>query len=586
MPNFAHMMKMKLMIMVMLGLTTLNTATAQETKTVKLRLIETSDVHGSFFPYNFIERKEAKGTLARVSSYVNKLRQEYGKNVILLDNGDILQGQPTCYYSNYVATDKPNIVSKILNYMHYDAATFGNHDVEPGHAVYDKWIKELDCPVLGANIINTATQQPYVKPYLMLERDGVKIAVIGMLTPAIPCWLAPDLWSGMRFEEIEQSAQKWVAYIKQTEHPDIIVGLFHSGWSGGIQTAEYKEDAAQATAQHVNGFDVIFFGHDHRARKAVEKSPDGNDVLCLDPSCNAINVADAEIEVTLKDGKVIGKKVTGEVRDITAEPIDQQYVDHFANDIAEVKQYIDQKIGTIGKTMYTKDSFFGSSAFIDLIHNLQLEITKADVSFNAPLQFDAVIKEGPVYMSDMFKLYRYENQLCVLRMTGEEIRKHLEMSYDLWVNTMKKKSDHIMLLDENNSSDMQKFGFRNMTFNFDSAAGIDYVVDVTKPDGQKVTILRMSNGTPFDPKKWYRVATNSYRANGGGELLTKGAGIPKDQLAERIIYKSPLDLRHYLAEEIKKKGTIMPKANNNWHFVPEKWTKGAIQRDRKLLFDD
>lgn len=579
-------MKLRYIIFAMLGISALGTSAAQETKTVKLRLIETSDVHGSFFPYNFIERKETKGSMARVSSYVNKLRKQYGENVILLDNGDILQGQPTCYYYNYIATDKPNIVSKILNYMHYDAVAVGNHDIEPGHAVYDKWIGELNSPVVGANIINTATDQPYVKPYTIVERDGVKVAVLGMLTPAIPCWLAEDLWSGLRFESIEKSAAKWVKYIKEQEKPDVMVGLFHSGWSGGISTSDYNEDAAQTTAQAVDGFDVIFFGHDHRARAVEEKSNSGNVVLCLDPSCNAMNVGDAQIELTVKDGKVIDKKVTGEVHDITEEPVDEKFVSHFSEDIEEVKQYVSKKIGELTKTMYTKDSFFGSSMFIDLIHNLQLKITGADVSFNAPLQFNASLKAGPVYMSDMFKLYRYENKLCVLRMTGEEIRKHLEMSYDLWVNTMKSPDDHIMQLDERNVSDMQKFGFRNMTFNFDSAAGIDYVVDVTKPDGQKVKILRMSDGKKFNPKKWYKVAMNSYRANGGGELLTNGAGIPKEELPQRIIYKSDLDLRYYLAEEIKNQVTLTPTANNNWRFVPEKLVKPAIERDRKLLFGE
>lgn len=579
-------MKLRYIFFAMLGISALGTSAAQETKTVKLRLIETSDVHGSFFPYNFIERKETKGSMARVSSYVNKLRKQYGENVILLDNGDILQGQPTCYYYNYIATDKPNIVSKILNYMHYDAVTVGNHDIEPGHAVYDKWIGEMNCPVVGANIINTATDQPYVKPYTIVERDGVKVAVLGMLTPAIPCWLAEDLWSGLRFESIEKSAARWVKYIKEKENPDVMVGLFHSGWSGGISTSDYNEDAAQTTAQAVGGFDVIFFGHDHRARAVEEKSDSGNVVLCLDPSCNAMNVGDAQIELTVKDGKVIDKKVTGEVHDITEEPVDEKYVSYFSEDIDEVKQYVSKKIGELTKTMYTKDCFFGSSMFIDLIHNLQLKITGADVSFNAPLQFNASLKAGPVYMSDMFKLYRYENKLCVLRMTGEEIRKHLEMSYDLWVNTMKSPDDHIMQLDERNVSDMQKFGFRNMTFNFDSAAGIDYVVDVTKPDGQKVKILRMSDGKKFNPKKWYKVAMNSYRANGGGELLTNGAGIPKEELPQRIIYKSELDLRYYLAEEIKNQVTLTPSANNNWRFVPEKLVNPAIERDRKLLFGE
>ena len=183
----------------------------------------------------------------------------------------------------------------------------------------------------------------------------------------------------------------------------------------------------------------------------------------------------------------------------------------------------------------------------------------------------------------MFNLYKFENMLYVMNLTGEEIRKHLEMSYDLWVNTMKSADDHLMLLGDTRG-DAQRLGFKNMTFNFDSAAGIIYEVDVTKPDGEKVKIKSMADGTPFDEKKWYKVALNSYRANGGGELLTKGAGIPQDSLENRIVWRSDRDQRHYLMKEIEKAGTLDPQPNNNWKFVPEKWTKPAAQRDRELLF--
>ena len=107
---------------------------------------------------------------------------------------------------------------------------------------------------------------------------------------------------------------------------------------------------------------------------------------------------------------------------------------------------------------------------------------------------------------------------------------------------------------------------------------------MTKPDGQKVSILKMSNGQPFDKDKWYKVAINSYRGNGGGELLTRGAGIPQDSLESRIIYRTPRDQRYYLTEAIRKMGTIDPKPNHNWRFVPEAWTRAAAQRDRKILF--
>lgn len=567
-----------------LAMLCLATPTIAKTKKISLRIIETTDVHGCFFPYNFIERKPMNGTLARVSTYVNKLRQEYGDNLILLDNGDILQGQPTCYYYNYINTDAKNIAAEVINYMRYDAETFGNHDVETGHAVYDKWIKDVNCPMIGANIVDTKSGKPYVNPYVIINREGVKIAVLGMLTPAIPNWLNESLWTGLRFDDIKMSAKYWMNYLKENERPDIIVGLFHSGWNGGISTPEYNEDETEDVAKEIPGFDIIFYGHDHTQRRTTVTNTEGREVLCLDPSCNALMVGDASIEIEMEDDKVVSKSITGDVRNICNEPIDENFMKHFQADIDRVKDYVGRPVGTFEDTIRTRDCFFGSAPFTDLIHNLQLGITGADISFNAPLSFDIQVPKGEIYVSDMFKLYKYENNIYVLNMTGEEIRKHLEMSYDLWVNTMTSPSDHIMLLDNGNRNDMQKYGFKNMTFNFDSAAGIDYEVDVTRPDGEKVRILQMSNGQPFEENKWYKVVMNSYRGNGGGELLTRGAGIPKDSLDARVTFRSEKDQRFYLMKEIERMKTVSPKANDNWRFVPEEWAKPAIERDRKLIF--
>ena len=583
---------MKLVFAALLLALTINSPAMAQQRTVKLRVIETSDVHGSFFPYDFINRKPKAGTLARVSSYVNDLRKTYKDNVILLENGDILQGQPTCYYYNYVNTQARNVASDVVNYMKYDAQAFGNHDVETGHPVYDKWIKELNCPVLGANIIDTKTGEPYVKPYIILNREGVKVAVLGLLTPAIPNWLTENLWSGLHFENMVTSARKWMKHILENEKPDVVIGVFHSGKDGGIVTPEYEEDASLRVAKDVPGFDLVLFGHDHTRCNETVTNVEGKPVICLDPANNALSVADAEITLTLNKKKVNGKKqyvvtdkkVVGNLADVTKCPIDEEFMKAFEPQIAEINQYVGKQIGTFKNTIHSRESFFGSCAFNDFILNLQLEMTKADISFNAPLQFNSTINAGPVYVSDMFNLYKYENQLYVMRLTGEEIRKHLEMSYDLWVNTMKSPDDHLLLLDTQTKGDQQRLGFKNLSFNFDSAAGIDYEVDVTKPDGEKVKILRMSNGQPFDEKKWYNVAVNSYRGNGGGELLTRGAGIPKDSLDSRIIYRSKRDQRYYLMEAIEKMGTIEAKANKNWKFVPEAWTKPAAQRDYELLF--
>ncbi len=551
---------------------------------LEFRVIETSDVHGSFFPYDLIERKPKAGSMARVSSYVKRLRQQYGNRLLLLDNGDILQGQPVSYYSNFMDTTDINIAAQVINYMHYDAETIGNHDVEPGHKVYDRWLSEVSCPVLGANVIDTRSGKPYLKPYTILERQGCRIAVFGMITPAIPNWLAPNIWSGLRFDEMVSTAKYWMKVMRENEKADVVIGLFHSGKSGGITTPTYEEDASEKVAQEVPGFDLVLFGHDHTRHCDKVVNTAGDSVLCMDPANNAITVSDATIALEKENGRWGVKNVDGRLYDVTQEPIDEDYISHFKAYTDKVDSFANEKIGEFKNTISTADSYFGNSAFNDLILNLQLQITHADVAFNAPLSFNATIKAGPVYMSDMFKLYKYENMLYVMRLTGDEIRKHLEMSYDLWMNTMKSPDDHLLLLDKRTSGDAQRLGFKNFSFNFDAAAGIDYTVDVTKPDGQKVTILRMSNGEPFDPHKWYRVAVNSYRGNGGGELLTKGAGIPKDSLESRIIWRSDRDQRYYLMQEIRRQKVLDPQPNHNWKVIPEAWTKAAAKRDYELLF--
>ena len=581
------------LLSIIVAMSTILPVSAQPaTKTVSLKVIETSDVHGHFFPYDFMEGKPIKGTLTRANSYINRERAKYGERLLLIDNGDILQGQPCVYWSNYVMPENMNLAAKVINYMQYDAETVGNHDIEPGHKVYDKWIREVRCPLLGANIVKEGGDGKAIKenvytglqPYSVHYIDGVKICIIGLLTPAIPNWLNKSIWKGIEFEEMVSCAKKWVKYIQDNEKPDLIFGLFHSGLNGGIVTDQYEENGTESVAREVPGFDIIFFGHDHQEHNEWITNKAGQKVLCIDPSCYVKKVADAEITLTYENGKLTKKDIQGKLVNVLDEEIDQAMLTHFQPTIDQVKEYVGRKIGTFENPIYTRESFFGNSAFIDLIHNLQLQISKADISFNAPLSFNTVIKAGDVTQADMFKLYRFENLLFVLRMTGEEVRKHLEFSYNMWGNTMTSPEDHALRLNDTSKNDQQRTGFQYYTFNFDSACGIDYEVDLTKPDGQKVKILRMSNGEPFDEHKWYKVVMNSYRANGGGELLTRGAGIPKDSLEARVLFHTDMDQRHYLTEEIKRMGTVNPQPNHNWKFIPEAWTKPALERDYKQLF--
>lgn len=555
---------------------------ASSEKEVTLKLIETSDVHGCYYPYDFIRRHSVQGSLARVSALVGEMRKTYGDRLILMDNGDILQGQPVAYYYNYIDTTSVHVVADMLNYMHYDVATMGNHDIEAGHAVYDRWVSQCKFPVMGANIMDVKTGKTYLPPYKVIEREGVKVVVLGMITPAIPSWLPEQLWSGLRFEDMETSARKWVKWIQEKEKPDVLIGLFHAGPEGN-KLDNVVENGSGDVARRVPGFDVVFMGHDHvrTCQKIINEA--GDSVLLVDPANMAKVVADVTVKVVKKDGKVIRKSVEGKLASVDRYTPDEAFLKTFEKQYQATADFVSRKIGRINKTITTKDAYFGPSAFIDLIHQLQLDITGADVSFCAPLSFAAEIKEGDIYVSDMFNLYKYENMLYTMTLTGKEIKDFLEMSYAIWTNQMKSPDDHLMLLNEKDKG----FGrFKNPSFNFDSAAGILYTVDVTKPQGEKINIRSMADGTPFRMDKMYKVAVNSYRGNGGGDLLTKGAGIPKQDLAKRIVFATEKDLRYYLMKRIEEVKILDPRPLNQWKFIPEKWVEPATKRDYRLLFGE
>lgn len=574
-------MKLLICLMTLLGLGSLSAVHASQDGEVTLKLIETSDVHGCYFPYDFIRNKPMKGSLARVSSYVKEQREKY-ENVILMDNGDILQGQPVAYYYNYMDTISEHVCAAMLNYMKYDVGTMGNHDVETGHAVYDRWVRQCNFPVLGANIVDNKTGKPYLPPYQVIEKEGVKIAILGMITPAIPSWLPEQLWSGLHFEDMEDCARKWVKIIREKENPDVLVGLFHAGPEGN-KLDNVVENGSGNVAKSVPGFDVVFMGHDHTRRYEKIVNVEGDSVLLIDPANMSKVVSEVIFTIKKQDGKVVSKQVEGKLVNMDGYAPDADFLNIFSGAYETTMDFVSRNIGRIEHTISSKETFFGPSAFVDLIHQLQLDITGADISFCAPLSAYAEIKKGDICVSDMFNLYKYENLLYTMKLTGKEIKDFLEMSYALWTNQMQSPDDHLMLLNEEDNG----FGrFKNPSFNFDSAAGIIYTVDVTKPQGEKIRIERMANGEPFDLNKTYRVAVNSYRGNGGGDLLTKGAGIPKTELAKRIVYSTDKDLRYYLMKRIEEVKVLDPKPLNKWKFIPEEWTVPASKRDYDILFGE
>lgn len=557
----------------------------------RVTLLQTTDLHGVILPYDFIEKKELDVSLAAISTYVRQARKEES-NVILLDNGDNLQGQPTVYYYNFIDTLSPHIIAEAMNFMKYDAGTVGNHDIEAGHPVYDRLVKEYNFPLLAANAVNADTDEPYFNPFVIIERDGIRVAVFGLITPSVPDWLPPELYSGMEFRDMLETSEIYMPLIMK-EKPDLIVGLFHSGWDEpgeeALQGGHFDENGVYAIAVNVPGFDIILCGHNHNVVNTKVVNSAGDTVLIMEGGSRSEKIARADVVFakSAKKGRY-RKIINGKIIDVEKYKPDSEFIRKFAENRSAVSEYVTKQVAVFENTVSSRDSYFGPSAFVDMIHTIQMDISGAEISFAAPLSFDVKISAGPVTVGDMFKLYRYENMLYVMSMTGSEIKKYLEFSYSDWFNTMKDPDDHLLKFRVDREGEPiltnGKAWLKNQPYNFDSAAGIDYKVDISKPAGERVSIVTFSNGKKFDMKETYSVALNSYRGNGGGGHLTAGAGIPKSELVKRLIKSTDRDLRYFILKYLEDKGRVEPVANNNWAIVPEDLLKNARSKDYELLF--
>jgi len=567
-------------------------------QTVKIKLIETSDVHGAIFPYNFQNDTASNSSLAQVHTYVNSERRKADQEVILLDNGDIVQGDPAVYYYNYEDTVSKHLYADVMNFMRYDVATIGNHDIETGHPVYDRFRKQLSFPWLAANAVNTSNNEPYFEPYTIIVREGIKIAVLGLITPAIPNWLPAHIWEGMVFEDMIESAKKWVAIISEKENPDLLIGLFHSGVEytyGNVTADSYKnENASQLVAKKVSGFDVVFVGHDHAGWNYKEENSIGDSVLILGPLSRAQTVAVANITMEFNDETGNWDKVnsSGEIVEVKNYRPDDMFMNKYLLELNRVENYVVAPLGQIKKTVSSKESIFGPSDFVDLVQIAQLEITGADISFVSPLSFNVTIDSGWVRVRDMFNLYKYENFLYTMVLTGQEVKDYLEYSFGNWFNQMDNDSDHVLKfkLDEDSSIQYSERYSTPMLeerfYNYSSASGLDYTVDISKPIGERVTFFLLSDSTAFSLDSTYTVAINSYRGNGGGGHLIRGAGIPNEELAGRIIHSTDTDLRLQIMNWIKEKKVLYPRTIGNWDIKPQAWWQKGKEIDYKLLFGE
>ena len=498
-------------------------------KETNLTIIEATDTHGRYDEF------------ANDAYVIKQMKAELGDKLILLDNGDDMQGTPFQYCANQ-DTAHPNLVSEVLNYFPFDAVCVGNHDIEAGRKVFDRVFAEAKMPVLAANVIDETTGKPYFTPYIILEREGYKIAVLGLLTPYVVTWVPDRLRPGLRFDNLEEAAAQWVKTIQDKEHPDLMIGMFHSGWEPMAQNLPEdhplgRENATKWVAENVPGFDLIFYGHDHRARAEKVLNINNEPVYVLNAGCRGQALAKAE--VTLKKGSK--PAITIELMTTDGEEKDSTYLAMLHPYIDRAEEYQQREVAELPVTICSDDAFKGPSLWVDEIHRCQLETVEAegihaDISMAAPLGGGKTLDAGVLKVKDFFTWYPFENSLAVMALKGREVKYFLEYAYEM----------------------------KNPIYNFDSGAGLIYEVTDKNPMGERIHIISMANGTPFDMEKTYNVVMNSYRSMGGGNHLINGVGWAQEDIKDHVVWQSDRDLRSLFIDWATKKGVLDTEPLNCW----------------------
>ena len=581
-------------------------------KRIRVRIAATGDVHGAYM----------EGGLASAATWIATQRKTLGRNFIYLDAGDLLQGGTAAYYANFIlphsapptavapsAADFSHPAAEMLNYLGCSAAAIGNHDIEMGEQAWGSFARTCNAPLLAANMEGPPDSP--LRPYTIVEcgpaEDPIRIAIIGMITEALSYWVPKNNWKGYKCRPILSCLGRWIEEIKAKEHPHAIVGLFHSGLKGGIieKKESILENCTLRAAKEIPGLDLIIYGHDHRLNCQHLAGANGRDLLLLNPGSHGSMLVYADLE--FEQPQSLGSRwriSSGTARSLSLEGLepDKEFLERFGWLRTQGESYANRPITTLTKELHLKEIFHGPCEFMDLLHQAQLKATGAQISFASPLFIEEVLHKGVLRQRHLYKLYRFENMLCTMAVSGREIKNLLEYSYSEWICTMRTIEDPMFLLGKPLSADTPAW-FKNIVWDFDTACGIDYDIDLRQPYGKRITIHGLYNPLqesaplsgnaplparaplpastphqqvaelePFLPDKQYTVVVNSYRACGGGLLWTRGADIPHRELPKRIISTTREDIRTILAKHLAQQ-PLTPQLISRWRFLPKEWAE-------------
>ncbi|MCG9665570.1 2',3'-cyclic-nucleotide 2'-phosphodiesterase [Vibrio mediterranei] len=578
---------------------------------IKLRIIETTDIHTNVMDYDYYKDKPTqKIGLARAATLVKEARNEV-TNSVLVDNGDLIQGSPMGDYmaSKGIKPGETHPVYKAMNQLDYDVGNIGNHEFNYGLEFLATTLEGANFPYVSANVFDKKTGEHYFKPYLIKthtfkDTDGnaheVKVGYIGFVPPQIMVWDKKNLEGKVFAKDIKETAEKLVPQMKK-EGADIIVAIPHSG----VSSDPYKAGAENSTyyLSEVNGIDAIAFGHSH----AVFPGKGFDNIQGVDNQKGTINgvaavmpgrwgshvgVMDLVLEQDGDSWKVAEAQT--EARPIFDATNKKPLVDADKGIVSAVKEdhnatrdFVNQPIGKANDVMYSFLALVQDDPTVQIVNLAQkdyvetmiqgdpdldgLPVLSAAAPFKAggrkndPANFTEV-ESGQLTFRNAADLYLYPNTLVALKVTGKEVKEWLECSAGQFKQIDVTSSQPQSLIDWD--------GFR--TYNFDVMDGVNYQVDVSKParydgnckllDGNSERIVDLTyNGKPIDMKQTFIIATNNYRA-----YSNKFPGTGSDFIAFDSPDENRTIVANYISKVSQEKGEVTPSADNNWRFAPIK----------------
>ncbi|MFC9112513.1 bifunctional metallophosphatase/5'-nucleotidase [Streptomyces sp. NPDC057092] len=552
-------------------------------KRYALTVMGTTDLHGHVFNWDYFKDAEYRDTdgnaqgLARVSTLVNRIRKERGReNTLLLDAGDTIQGTPLTYY--YAKVDPITAeggpvhpMAQAMNAIGYDAVALGNHEFNYGIETLRKFEEQCDFPLLGANALDAKTLKPAFPPYFIKKfhvkgAPPVKVAVLGLTNPGIAIWDKAYVQGKLTFPGLEEQAAKWVPKLRSMG-ADVVVVSAHSGTSGTSSYGDqlpHVENAAANVARQVPGIDAILVGHAHAeiAELRVTNEKTGKEVVLSEPLCYAERLTLFDVELAFERGRWQVESVKASLRDAASVEDDPRITRLLGDEHAQVVAYVNQVVGTATETLTTVEARYKDAPIIDLISKVQEDVVREALagteyaslpvlSQASPFSRTSEIPAGEVTVRDLSGLYVYDNTLVAKLLTGAQVRAYLEYSAEYFVQTAAGAPvDVDRLTNAGGRPD----------YNYDYVSGVRYDIDIARPAGSRIRNVTF-DGAPVDDAQRFVFAVNNYRANGGGAF-------PHVASAQELWAEST-EIRTRIAEWATAKGVLDPKdfASEDWRLT-------------------